>query len=330
MGAGVPLMNARPAGSFRFASDTVPKHKRTGLWREVMARQCLGMDSDPLPDVPFFVDLRVRELTGVTIAAVALSGTRDKRTPETLSDGNHDFLFTINLGGAFGVSHRGRESIMGAGEGVLQSMGETGTYTRPVFGRGLALRLPRAALSALVSHPDDLAGRTICAGNTALRLLAGYSQEIDARFASTFRSLRHATASHLLDLVSLTLWSAFQAQVEATREGARAAFLHRIKTDILRNLAKSDLSLGTTAARHGVAPRTIQRLFAADDTSFSDFVAAQRLQQVFDRLCDPRFSDRSVTTLAFEAGWGDLSTFYRTFRRRFGVSPLDVRKSAHT
>jgi len=47
-------------GVYRFSSDSIPERERQGLWREVVARQYLGMDSDPLPDVPFFVDMNAR------------------------------------------------------------------------------------------------------------------------------------------------------------------------------------------------------------------------------------------------------------------------------
>jgi AraC-like DNA-binding protein len=33
----------------------------------------------------------------------------------------------------------------------------------------------------------------------------------------------------------------------------------------------------------------------------------------------------SITAIAFDAGFGDLSYFNRTFRRRYGATPSDIR-----
>jgi len=45
-------------------------------------------------------------------------------------------------------------------------------------------------------------------------------------------------------------------------------------------------------------------------------------------LCDPRFVGWTIGAIAFEAGFGDLSYFNRSFRRRYGISPSEVRAEA--
>ena len=52
---------------------------------------------------------------------------------------------------------------------------------------------------------------------------------------------------------------------------------------------------------------------------------AQRLARTQRMLIDPRLAGRAITAIAFDAGFGDLSHFNRTFRRRFGMTPSEVR-----
>jgi AraC-like DNA-binding protein len=54
---------------------------------------------------------------------------------------------------------------------------------------------------------------------------------------------------------------------------------------------------------------------------------AQRLARANRLLCDPQLADRTLTAIAFESGFGDLSYFNRAFRRRYGGSPADIRAS---
>jgi AraC-like DNA-binding protein len=67
-------------------------------------------------------------------------------------------------------------------------------------------------------------------------------------------------------------------------------------------------------------------LFEAERTTLSKFVLGQRLAQAYRILADPRHGDRMIGTVAFGVGFGDLSTFNRAFRRRFGMTPSDVRR----
>ena len=108
----------------------------------------------------------------------------------------------------------------------------------------------------------------------------------------------------------------------------RAARLGTIKTDILDNLRQPTLSIHAVAGRHGISVHYLRQLFAADGTSFADFVLQQRLAAVHLMLSDARSADRTIGAIAFEAGFGDLTDFDLAFRRRYGATPADVREAA--
>ena len=86
----------------------------------------------------------------------------------------------------------------------------------------------------------------------------------------------------------------------------------------------------TVAARHDVSPRYIQRLFDDSGTTFTEHVMAQRLERAHRLLSDPKLCDRTLTAIAFAAGFNDLSHFQRRFRRRYGATPSDLRDATRT
>jgi AraC-like DNA-binding protein len=47
-------------------------------------------------------------------------------------------------------------------------------------------------------------------------------------------------------------------------------------------------------------------------------------------LSDLRLASRSISSVAFEVGFGDLSYFNRAFRRCYGATPSEVKRSAET
>jgi AraC-like DNA-binding protein len=98
-----------------------------------------------------------------------------------------------------------------------------------------------------------------------------------------------------------------------------------VKAHIKQNLSSRELNLGAVAARQHLTPRYIQRLFEREGTTFSEFVLGERLARARSLLADPRHGNHTISTIAFEVGFNDLSYFNRTFRRRYGMTPSELR-----
>ena len=101
--------------------------------------------------------------------------------------------------------------------------------------------------------------------------------------------------------------------------------LRAVKADIVANLSSRDLSVDAMAGRQGISSRYVQMLFEGEGTSFSEFVLKQRLALAHDMLADPRQDHLTITAIAYAAGFGDLSHFNHSFRRRYGATPTEVR-----
>lgn len=99
------------------------------------------------------------------------------------------------------------------------------------------------------------------------------------------------------------------ATAVAEGRGIRAARLRAIKDDIQEHLARGDLSPGAVAKRQKVSDSYIRKLFETEGTSFSQFVLGRRLGRAHRMLTDPRWTGRSIASIALEAGFGDLFHF---------------------
>ena len=134
--------------------------------------------------------------------------------------------------------------------------------------------------------------------------------------------------AELLDLAVLAMGAHMNAAQAAGTRGVRATRLGAIKVDAITHLRQQDLSVASIAARHGITPRYVQRLFEAEGTTFSQFVLAQRLLLAHRLLTDPRHATSKTITIASEASFADLSYFNRAFRRHYAASPSHVRQAA--
>jgi AraC-like DNA-binding protein len=90
--------------------------------------------------------------------------------------------------------------------------------------------------------------------------------------------------------------------------------------------AAGALNLDAIAAQAGLSPFHFLRLFARVlGVTPHQYLVRCRLRAAARLLADPRIS---VTAIAYDVGFGDLSNFARTFRRAAGVSPRDFRRAA--
>ena len=139
--------------------------------------------------------------------------------------------------------------------------------------------------------------------------------------------LSRAVAQHICDLIALSMGAHRDATALLGQRGVRAARLQAIKADIAARFNDFELTVSAVALRHGVTPRYIQKLFEDDGVTFSEYVLGRRLAEAHRSLADPHLANRSISTIAFNAGFSDLSYFNRTYRRRFGATPTETRVS---
>ena len=160
-----------------------------------------------------------------------------------------------------------------------------------------------------------------------LGLLASY---VDGLMADVPLSPEIAAmaASHMHDLIVATLGAKRGLSATNGSRGVRAARLTAIKRDILQRLGDPVLSINSMAIRHAISPHYIRALFSGDGTAFTDYVREQRLMAAFRHLSDPRSAMLTISTIAYDCGFTDLSWFNQTFKRRFGQTPSDIRNDA--
>ena len=130
------------------------------------------------------------------------------------------------------------------------------------------------------------------------------------------------------DLIAATIRASRDDRAIAEGRGIAAARLRAIMADISTHLGDGDLSVTEVAMRHHVTPRYVHKLFENEGLTFSSFVLGQRLSRAHRILSDPRLSDRSISSVAFDVGFGDLSYFNRAFRRCYAATPTEIRQSA--
>jgi AraC-like DNA-binding protein len=314
--------------AFRFSTDDLPERDRMAIWHEVFGRQIVKVLFEALPETSFFHTTTFRSMPGLSLAFVDCSGFHSERTRQLISDGSDDLILIINTRGRANASQFSREATLAHLDGVLLSSAEMCAVRYPDAAQYTLISVPRQAVVSMAKDPEAIAGRQLRKENEALRLLTNYVSAVDDGITLASPELRHLFATHVQDLLALAIGATRDGTELANGRGLRAARLAAIKAEIMRSLGRRDLSPDAVAASQGVSASYMRKLFAAEGMSFMDFVLEQRLLRAHRMLTDPRFAGHAISAIALDAGFSDLSYFNRTFRRRFGETPSDVRKMA--
>jgi AraC-like DNA-binding protein len=304
-----------------FKSPETVDYAWLGWFRDEYSTRMHQADVDINNDTPFWLHATARLLPDL---AFYDGGTSPMSW--TKNGNAESFGMSITLAGEHVYKTGNTDVLVGPGGAVIGGLPDalvTHTNCRQ-FGVKFSPRL----LAPLVPNFADMPLISLPAHTQAVRLLASYLKLLDAEEVIETSEAQYLAALHVHDLAALAIGSSRDAMVAAAERGGRAARLAVVKQDILAHLTDPNLSVATLAARQRLSPRYIHMLFEQEGMTYSEFVVTERLTRAHRMLADPRTGAHTIGDIALHVGFGDLSYFNRTFRRKYGVTPSDVRAMA--
>jgi AraC-like DNA-binding protein len=303
--------------SLHFSTRELGVSKRFPALRELFDRS-IQLEIDAEPDQA--VEMEMLLTPGLRRARMLSSFTaRLSRPSPMLADGEDTICLMMKTGGRMALTQGRQEGVPEVGDGVLLVYREP-AQLQFLDATYVSVRVPFAAVASLTLDTAAAAGRRIPRDTEALSLLRDYVANLPKRIADP--RLGRLSAMHVYDLIALAIGATGESREIAHQRGVRAARLEALKADLVEN---PTLDIDQLATRQGISPRYVQMLFEQSGTTFSEFALECRLIVAHRMLGSPRYASFSIAAIAFEAGFGDLSHFNRRFKRRFSITPSDVR-----
>jgi AraC-like DNA-binding protein len=240
----------------------------------------------------------------------------------------HDafYVMAFPMTGSVAFSQDGRTGFARPGEYLLLSELAFYELSSDKNARLLMMRIPAAELRGRLVSIEDHVSRRFKPNEQMTRLLVGMIRSIAELFINSPPPNPQALATEIISFVALTIGSEDRGAATDVRN-ARYHLRRRIVDFIESHLSDQSLSPKKIAASSRISLSYLYSLFNDNETTVSQFVQTKRLQRAYEILvADPK-GHRTVSEVAYEVGFKNVSHFSRCFSRHFKVAPRDVRQT---
>jgi AraC-like DNA-binding protein len=318
-----------PAPFFEFSSDAFPAGERFDGWREEFARNVLGINAWRDASIPFWSRARLAALDGVMFGDYDISPCRTERSREFLSDGRHDLFCVLSTSGPLRCAQRGREIVLAPRQMTFMRADEVGVIeslpSQPLTSyRVIGMELDK--MESRLQSLGDIFARPVAPTDPRAALFASYTDFVSGHIGGTGADELQLMLHHAVDLMALALGPRADSLEVIRNTSLRAARLTELRSALAKNAANPRLTAERLGAMCNISERYVQLLFESAGTTFSESLLAIRLENVKRQLLDPACG-LPVSRIALSCGFSDISYFNRTFKRRFGLTPGDMRRS---
>jgi AraC-like DNA-binding protein len=235
------------------------------------------------------------------------------------------YLLVIPLNASLSFVQNGRSGLVQVGEYVLLGQNSFYELSSEPGHQLLMLRIPLSDLRGRLVTVEDHISRRFEPNRALSRLLVDLIKGVSESFADKDPPNSEALATEIIGFIALTIESEDRGAAVDVRNG-RYQLRRRIFEFIEKNLNDEGLSPRMIAQSMRISMSYLYSLFSDDNTTITQFVREKRLQRAYEVLVADTRGHRTVSEIAYEVGFKNVSHFSRSFSRHFGIAPRDARQ----
>ena len=187
----------------------------------------------------------------------------------------------------------------------------------------LWVRVPRHRIEGRLAHHSRLMAERIDGSKGVGRLASAMLRTAFREATRVVATDANRVTNTILDLIGVSLSSRIAHPPTSSRSSQST--LRRIQRYIEDHLDDEDLKLSSVAKAHMVTVRYINRLFMQEGISAGRWIRMRRVERCRADLEDPARRHLSISEIAFDHGFANISSFNRAFKSRFHTTPKALR-----
>ena len=307
-------------------TDDFAAEDRADVVRETIASTVVHVDIDFPPETgPAAVRGAITDLGALRICSVHSNATKVERTPKLARDDLEPRIFlAVQMAGSSLIVQNGREAVLRTGDLAFSDSTSPYSLIDPHGIRQHFFSIPVAALALPQDSITRLAAVALTPKDPVADLAATYFGRLAARPDIFDGPGGDAVGLPSVELVRALL-TTHLGDTPAARESLHTTLRLRIMEYIRTHLGEPTLSAAQIAWAHSISVRQLYRTLEADGISLSATIRRQRLEGCRGELSGPAAQFTPIAGIARRWGFSDASSFSRSFRAQYGVSPREWR-----
>jgi AraC family transcriptional activator of tynA and feaB len=297
-------------------------------WRRRL-EEIAGMDAEVVApgESSFRSSIRQRNLGPLTILAFDVEPYQVRLAQKLGSAPRESLVLWLSIDGAGWVEQGGVTTKLDPTVLCVYGANRPRTFAFTTPSRGVAVLLPLNAVRQALQGWELALPLSIDCTHGAGAVLADVVRSI-ARHAD---DLGEDTGSGLSDVVVDLLASVVSALPGSLRMmPSRLELFHkaRIKSFVREHLRDPGLDVDMVSRAVGLSTRYIHKLFSSEPEPLMKWVWAERIEGARKEIAQTALRRKAISQIGFSWGFSGAAHFSRSFRNRYGVSPLEYRSRA--
>ena len=290
---------------------------RVALWADALTTVCGPLCTDPL-GATLDGAMTFGPIGRLQIGHITVSRHRIGLTPELARAERHPVAkVIIQTAGVSVYEQRGECVTLTPGDGLVYDVSQPHAITSTETTEHFVVTVPHDLVAGRGLRLDRLSAQRFSARTGVGRLAADLIHSTFGELATISPECEDNLAASLLSLIFLPLPN----EAAHTHEALR----YRIESYIRDQIRDPELSIEKIAGALRCSKRYLHMAFAASDRSITDHIWTTRLDGCRGDLA--RRSDQTISEIAFAWGFSSSAHFSRAFRKRFGVTPSEFRRT---
>jgi AraC family transcriptional activator of tynA and feaB len=313
--------------SLKFSTQAIPVNERGNWWREIICRHYANVDLISKLDDSFQAETAIVPFHSFQLSKVRSSAISINKRPRDPERNDQDAYFAVVLlSGLYHLEQEGRNVNLQPGDMTLYDATRphridcTGEFSKLIF------TIPRHVMRSRLIKPEACTALRIPSssgvGAVASNFLRTWAANVDQLGSQELTTVCESS----LDLLSVAIATVSPGANRQPR--GQSVSLTQIKAYIEQHLSNSELNTAMIVDAVGLSPRYMNALFAKEACSLMRYVLQRRLERCYQDILNSEQHGLRISDIAFRWGFNDLSHFSRSFKRRFELSPSDLKASS--
>ncbi len=300
--------------------ESLGKQDRSDSWRSICSKMIHKVEVSGTSLDSFSAQMTVRKHDAMSCGLFWSRPHRVRWGRSQLTDSSAPgYLVSWQIEGEAHIEHDTQRVIQPAGTVAIVDARRPTSVTFPVEVRRIVAKLPARMLE--LRMPRLLTSRLEVfqpSGPFAPTLIS-YLTELSREAAAVLPTDMEALVENVCNLLKVTSGPT-NAPCDS-KELRRQTLVRYLR----HHACDPSLSLDAAANQLHMSRRLVQQVLQEMNTNFTQFIIEERLTSIASQLSGSK--EASISRLAYQSGFNDVSHFNHLFKRKFGVAPSEYRET---